>query len=43
MEGVVVEEVVAEVEVRLQGTTATTDIWDDLYPQTTQGTGSTPT
>ena len=37
------EEVVAEAEVRLQGTTATADIRDDLYPRTTQGTGSTPT
>ena len=42
-EGVVVEEVVAEAEVRLQGTAATADIRDDLYPRTTQGTGSTPT
>ena len=37
-EGVVVEEVVAEAEVRLQGTAATTDTRDDLYPRTTQGT-----
>ena len=36
-------EVVAEAEVRLQGTIATADIRDDLYPRTTQGTGSTPT
>ena len=32
------EEVVAEAEVRLQGTAATTDIRDDLYPRTMQGT-----
>ena len=32
------EEVVAEAEVRLQGTAATADIRDDLYPRTTQGT-----
>ena len=37
------EEVVAEAEVRLHGTAATADIRDDLYPRTTQGTGSTPT
>ena len=37
------EEVVAEAEVRLQGTAATTDIRDDLYPRTTQGIGSIPT
>ena len=37
------EEVVAEAEVRLQGTAATTDIRDDPYPRTTQGIGSTPT
>ena len=43
IEGVVVEEVVAEAEVRLQGTAATADIRDDLYPRTTQGTGSIPT
>ena len=42
-EGVMVEEVVAEAEVWLQGTAATAVIQDDLYPQVTQGTGSTPT
>ena len=39
----VAEEVVAEAEVRLQGTAATADIRDDLYPRTMQGTGSIPT
>ena len=39
----VAEEVVAEAEVRLQGTTAITVIRDDLYPQVTQGTGLIPT
>ena len=43
LEGVVVEEVAAEAEVRLQGTTATADTRDDLYHQMTQDTGSTPT
>ena len=38
MEGVVVEEVVAEAEVRLQGTAATVDTREDLYPRMTQGT-----
>ena len=42
MEGVVVEEVVAEAEVRLQGTAATADTWHDLYTRMTQGIGSTP-
>ena len=37
------EEVVAEAEVRLQGTATIAGIRDDLYPRTTQGTGSTPT
>lgn len=41
-EGVVVEEVVAEAEVRPQGTAAITVTQDDLYPQMTQGTRSTP-
>ena len=38
MEDDMAEEVVAEAKVRLHGTTATTDIRDDLYPRTTQGT-----
>ena len=37
------EEVVTEAEVRLQGTAATADIRDDLYPRTMQGTRSTLT
>ena len=42
-EGVMVEEVVAEAEVRLQGTAAIAGIRDDLYPRMTQDTGLTPT